>query len=512
MQNNSQRATSLSKAYLEDATIQNVQQIDEFFDRAQEGIQSTADLYELMLEKPEVTSSDLKKLQDKSLFDYIDFADVNGRKINSDGEITDVSDKTYFIEGMKGNSGVDVVLKSDSSSENFVFFYEPLYYNNKIIGVLMGHYKESELQSLLYNTFFDSEARTFICMRDGTVIASNNKGVYTDNILDRKTLNDGVTSKVKEKLTEALKNRKSYEFQYTGDNGVGNAYVMPLEKSDWIYIQTFPSGVTTNMQWESNLDGIILLGELVAIFVVCVIGVIVMDSVQKKKLMKENIKKSYVVDGITHIFQSFTVVNLKEGTYQFLAGENPRQSDFPEMGDYQSLKDYLLDFLVDEEDRKLLEIQLSEQTLQKKLSEDMRYLRYEYQVKSDEERWDSINIICLKYEDSIPTELLFAYQDVTNVKLNEKRSYEALKEAYRAVENANEAKSNFLSNMSHDIRTPMNAIMGMTAIAAMNINNQERVKDCLNKITISSQHLLGLINEVLDMSKIESGRMSIAER
>ena len=90
-------------------------------------------------------------------------------------------------------------------------------------------------------------------------------------------------------------------------------------------------------------------------------------------------------------------------------------------------------------------------------------------------------------------------------------SHKALKDAYRAAENASRAKTEFLSNMSHDIRTPMNAIIGLTAIAGANIESQDRVVECLGKITKSSRHLLGLINEVLDMARIESGRMSLAE-
>ena len=90
-------------------------------------------------------------------------------------------------------------------------------------------------------------------------------------------------------------------------------------------------------------------------------------------------------------------------------------------------------------------------------------------------------------------------------------SHKALKDAYRAAENASRAKTEFLSNMSHDIRTPMNAIVGLTAIAGANIESQDRVVECLGKITKSSRHLLGLINEVLDMARIESGRISLAE-
>ncbi len=86
-----------------------------------------------------------------------------------------------------------------------------------------------------------------------------------------------------------------------------------------------------------------------------------------------------------------------------------------------------------------------------------------------------------------------------------------LEEARQAAEEASRSKSEFLSNMSHDIRTPMNAIVGMTAIASAHIDDPQQVRNCLKKITLSSKHLLGLINDVLDMSKIESGKMTLNE-
>ncbi len=85
----------------------------------------------------------------------------------------------------------------------------------------------------------------------------------------------------------------------------------------------------------------------------------------------------------------------------------------------------------------------------------------------------------------------------------------SLSEARKEAVRANRAKSEFLSSMSHDIRTPMNGIVGMTAIAQANIKDTARVTDCLAKIALSSKHLLGLINDVLDMSKIESGKLSL---
>lgn len=99
--------------------------------------------------------------------------------------------------------------------------------------------------------------------------------------------------------------------------------------------------------------------------------------------------------------------------------------------------------------------------------------------------------------------VFFSYYGMTRQQMKD------LRRAMKEAERANRAKSEFLSNMSHDIRTPMNAIVGMTAIAEAHLDNMAQVKDCLRKIELSSRHLLGLINDVLDMAKIESGRLSL---
>ena len=99
--------------------------------------------------------------------------------------------------------------------------------------------------------------------------------------------------------------------------------------------------------------------------------------------------------------------------------------------------------------------------------------------------------------------------DVTDSVAEEVRSKQAIEQALAAAEQANRAKSEFLSNMSHDIRTPMNAVLGMTEIALDNMDSRAEVESCLKKISISGKHLLDLINNVLDMSRIEAGRMSV---
>lgn len=112
-------------------------------------------------------------------------------------------------------------------------------------------------------------------------------------------------------------------------------------------------------------------------------------------------------------------------------------------------------------------------------------------------------------DDGNVTAVLVATRDATAEKQAEKEQQDALRSALAAAEHANKAKTVFLNSMSHDIRTPMNAILGFTALATTHLDNAELVKDYLQKISVSGQHLLSLINDVLDMSRIESGTIKL---
>nr|MCR5100572.1 PAS domain-containing protein [Butyrivibrio sp.] len=134
-------------------------------------------------------------------------------------------------------------------------------------------------------------------------------------------------------------------------------------------------------------------------------------------------------------------------------------------------------------------------------------VEYKLQIKDGSWHWYHAMGRLIRREDGTPVTYIGIFVDITE----KKRQAELLRDALKRAEAANEAKSEFLSSMSHDIRTPMNGIIGMTSIAQANIDNKEKVEDCLDKISISSQHLLRLINNVLDMNKIESGKMNLQE-
>ena len=122
------------------------------------------------------------------------------------------------------------------------------------------------------------------------------------------------------------------------------------------------------------------------------------------------------------------------------------------------------------------------------------------------------SFIMTKDNDTDDIMVMVVTKEITNQVRKQKEQTQALQDALMQAQHANRAKTTFLSNMSHDIRTPMNAIIGFTTIAVSHIDNKTQVQDCLQKVLSSSNHLLSLINDILDMSRIESGKVQIKEQ
>ena len=138
--------------------------------------------------------------------------------------------------------------------------------------------------------------------------------------------------------------------------------------------------------------------------------------------------------------------------------------------------------------------------------------RFLHTGRNGEYQWLELVLIKFARTNEEAAHIAFAFLNVDDDERAKEAQKKALMDALAAAEHANRAKTSFLNNMSHDIRTPMNAIIGYTALAASHLDNRETTRDYLNKISVSSSHLLSLINDVLDMSRIESGRVKIEEK
>ena len=147
-------------------------------------------------------------------------------------------------------------------------------------------------------------------------------------------------------------------------------------------------------------------------------------------------------------------------------------------------------------------------TMLKNLREKPQGYDFLFSYKEDDGslRYKQVNVL---WGDANHRTICLVRADVTDMLASERQTKKILEDALALAEEANKAKSEFLSAMSHDIRTPMNAITGMTALAAAHLDDRERVADCLKKISVSSRHLLSLVNDILDMSKIESSKITL---
>lgn len=174
---------------------------------------------------------------------------------------------------------------------------------------------------------------------------------------------------------------------------------------------------------------------------------------------------------------------------------------------YNSLVDTFKDYYESGDGERDVKKQFSLDTMLQRLEEKPSGYDFVFPYLTDDcIRYKQINVL---WGDGNHRTVCLVRADVTDMLTSERESKKTLERALILAKEANRAKSDFLSAMSHDIRTPMNAIMGMTALAEAHLEDQDRVKDYLQKISISSRHLLSLINDILDMSKIENSKITL---
>jgi len=236
---------------------------------------------------------------------------------------------------------------------------------------------------------------------------------------------------------------------------------------------------------------------------------IIEDLTQQRKMERENERyQSIYKFTVDTEYDGIGIIDVKNGHTDVKVAEHINPKEPIKQGVFSEIKSRFIDIFMCTEDRKRYhEATITLETILEELDRTEEGVRYYFQGR--EEKGKNHKECTIRYFDEEHTKLFACVRDIEQQVLMEEESKRALQQAFETAEQANRAKSEFLSRMSHDIRTPMNAIVGMTAIAEANMEDPERLRDCLNKITIASNHLTSLVNEVLDMSRIESGKMNL---
>ena len=227
---------------------------------------------------------------------------------------------------------------------------------------------------------------------------------------------------------------------------------------------------------------------------------------EKRSILQDQ-KRLRVINALGHAYSSISLVNIKTEEIEIVKASKNMKPDQEGHMLSKAHQEELIRQVIAEPFQEAYREFIDMSTVAKRL--EKREMLSSIAQTADE-RWLTMIIVPQGYDKNGKLcTVLVANRDATEEKEREIAQDKNLRNALAAAEHANRAKTAFLNNMSHDIRTPMNAIIGFTALATAHIDNRELVLDYLKKIRTSGQHLLSLINDVLDMSRIESGSVEI---
>ena len=661
---NSRRIERQNLNYAMDSANQTAQQIESEFSGALLRLRNYAYLLGTGESRPQITAELLRGMEENASFDALRFTNAEGLNLASDGKTNDSSDRDYFVRGMRGECGLEVV-RSRQTGQLMTVFYAPVEYGGRITGMLLGlYFAENYLQDMLAVSYFGEPAEAYLCAADGGVIASSS-GSDNDGFLPDMLLRSGrIGSETAGILRAAFQDGTQSKGFICPDSYVDNLCMVRIPNSEYTLVQTFPPSVTQSMLREANHTGMVLQMILICLFAAYILLLLIRGRARRKTLEKQNIQFGYVLDGLNTLFASrYLTVDLESNTYSYMAGIRPLSSSLAMEGSYDDIIRVHAQDIIGDEEKERFRQTFSVDSITEILSEQDTFT-YECHVsRNGKEDWEHLIAVCLQREEGRVVRILYVRQNIMELKQRElqsqkalsvmnrkERQYriaitstafctfefnltrdliehdvtrmidgrqisllekaglmapcsasacfemwksfvmeesmeeycaavcperlrerfeqgemeinvdywgrpgtgqpmcvrqsfimtrdedggdimvmvvckditaqvrkqreqtQALQDALMQAQRANQAKTTFLSNMSHDIRTPMNAIIGFASIAASHIDNKDQVKDCLQKVLSSSNHLLSLINDILDMSRIESGKVQIKEQ
>ena len=364
-------------------------------------------------------------------------------------------------------------------------------------------YENSDIVDVLDISAFDGNAQSFIIHPDGRVVVDHSSEAWGNvyNFFGVLREHSDMSEKEVNELSEKFKAGRTDAMLLNLD---GRNYYLVYEKSDiqdWMFLGLVQADIVNASMNHLQLSTMLLVSAVVLCIAAFLISLIVQKSrTNLKKKDTEILYRDVLFQKLSmNVDDVFLMLDAKTYKTDYVSPNVEKLLGF-------TIEQIRKDICVlsklqpwDSEDPKknyLEGIQTSEQK-----EWDFEYVHQ----KTGERRWFHIVAMCSEVNGK-KKYILVMSDRTTDRKMNQ-----ALSEAVQAAETANRAKSTFLSNMSHDIRTPMNAIIGFTTLAVSNIDDKKRVQDYLSKILSASNHLLSLINDILDMSRIESGKIQLEE-
>lgn len=362
-------------------------------------------------------------------------------------------------------------------------------------GVLITYAKKEEVNEKNGDLTMETVFADFPFKMDGSVVISDGTKVVSTN--EPKLL--GMSVKECDELYQnAFHESKDHIVRL---DAAGSSWYGKKEKiMDYDIYVFFPA-----MQVFMTRNVVCLSYVLIAIVIFTLFRTVRIH-MEQESIMREQ-KRLQIINALGQAYSIILLINIKKDTLEVIkfsdgVGHNYRKEDLS-----NALRKEYIENMIASSFQKNYMAFTDISTMESRLKEHDSISCISQTIKG---AWMRSMIVPQKYDEkgNLSTVLL-AISDVTEEKEHELEQDRILRNALSSAEHANRAKTAFLNNMSHDIRTPMNAIIGFTSLAAEHLDDREIIRDYLEKISTSGKHLLSLINDVLDMSRIESGSVKI---
>ena len=534
---NRQRIEKQNLDYAVNTADQTAERIEGEFQNALLRIRNYAYLLGTTQDEPEITAEILRQMEQNTAFNAIHYTGPDGFTLSSGGERLDSRSRYFYQNAMRGQSGIDLVRASDNERLMMVF-YAPIMHGGEPRGVMLGlYFTEDYLQDVLNVNFFGEPAEAFLCTRTGEVIAGSSGSTFDAGVADLLLRTGSIDAEMAEEINICLRSENGLVGLTCAPGSLtDNLCICPIRGSEYMLLQTFPKSVTQSMLRNANHSGMVLQIILILLFAAYILILLLrarrertqmqresqahISGLQEKEFLANRKERQYRIAIMSSAFSTFEF-NLTRDLIEndIVHTENGEQSSLLEKVGLQapcrasecfekwkafieeeSIEDYAsavnLDYL--KERFQAGEADVTVDYWSHGVTGRQMCIRQSFIMTSDERSGDIMVMVVSK--------------DITAQVQKQREQTQALRDALMQAQRANSAKTVFLSNMSHDIRTPMNAIVGFTALALTHIEQKEQVEEYLRKIMTSGNHLLSLINDVLDMSRIESGKMHLEEK
>ena len=500
----SQTVYQESTSHLSELVHQSDDMLNRLFSRNRMILHLWGGLLEIASSEEQIRSG-MDKMQKEIDCAALYFLASDGSCMTQDGEKSSLGSQTGLGTHLSGGEDVVVNAALPGKPQMLVFVCpeaKGTYRGFAYDAVAVAYYNDTVL-SAIDSSAFDGAAHSYVIYSDGRVVLDSNADsddpVY--NLLAELRGNSDLSEKKFDALSDDFAQGRNGSMMLTLR---GTRYYLVYENmgiQDWIMLGLVPVSVVNagmDTLWRRTVEIVVVIACLLMVLLIALIVHRSRDALRRRDteiLYRDELftRLSRNVDDV------FLMMDAETSRVDYVSPNIERLLGVPleqVQQDIRALRALHPKDSPDHDKNFFAGIQCGEQS---EWNAD-----YAHQ-QTGERRW--FHIVAMGSEVAGRTKYILVMSDRTA----DRKINQALSEAVAAAEAASRAKSTFLSNMSHDIRTPMNAIIGFTTLAVSNIDNQERVKDYLTKTLSSSRHLLALINDILDMSRIESGKLQLEE-